>query len=405
MARTHQLTFLFTLLALPSVAQECATGRYRSEQFPDVTVTSGVAYGSNIGISGSQTLYMDVYEPTGDVLEQRPVAIVAFGGSFVAGARGDVAETCRMFARMGYVAIAPDYRIGFFIPNTANTTSAVMRGAHDMKACVRFLRRAVTENDNQYAIDEDRILIGGFSAGAISALHAGFLDEESELPAVLVAQSAAIGGVDGLSGNPGFSSDVLGIFSFSGALGDTLWIQPDDVPVCSVHEIGDEVVPYYTQEVSVFGIPTGLVASGSHDIHERLAHLGIDNCLLTYPGNGHVDYVETDFAGSMGFVLGFCADLVCGEQASCGNVQTSIENVFSRPLSGPIALPNPTTGLVRVLGGTSPFIVFDPSGREVLRTNTATGATILDLSMLSNGTYLLRSLDATSSVIRVVKVD
>ncbi|MBL7938292.1 MAG: carboxylesterase family protein [Flavobacteriales bacterium] len=398
-------SLLIGLLELPGVAQDCATGRYRSEQFAEVTVTTGVAFGSNIAVAGgAQTLYMDVYEPTGDLLDERPVAIVAFGGSFVAGSRTDVADACRMFAKMGYVAVAPDYRIGFFLPNTYSTSLAVMRGAHDMKACVRFLRRSVAENGNPYGIDVDRIMIGGFSAGAISALHAGFLDQDSELPAALASQAVALGGAEGLSGNAGYSSDVLGIFSFSGALGDTLWVGSGDLPLCSVHETGDAVVPYYTQEVSVFGIPTGLIASGSHDIHERLDHLGIDNCLLTYPGNGHLGYLDSDPEGALGFVHDFCADLVCGEGADCGNVQASIGNGPSVH-QGLSASPNPTRGILNVMGGISPLIVQDPSGREVLRTNAVPGSTVLDLSHLSDGTYLLRSIDPAVPVVRIVKMD
>ena len=405
MIHYYHWSLLLCLLELPVIAQECASGRYRSEQFQDITVTTSVAFGSNLAVGGgAQTLYMDIYEPTGDVLEERPVAIITFGGSFITGSRADVADACRTFARMGYVAVAPDYRVGFFLPNTYSTALAVMRGAHDMKACVRFLRRSVAENGDPYGIDLDRIVIGGYSAGAISALHAGFLDEDGELPPVLAPQSAALGGAEGLSGNPGYSSDVLGIFSFSGALGDTLWVQSDDLPLCSVHEVGDEVVPYYTQEVSVLGISTGLYASGSHDIHERLDHLGIDNCMLTYPGNGHVGYVDYDPDGSMGFVLDFCADLVCGDEVDCGNVvsaitdgRTSIHELF--------ASPNPTTGLLSVAGGTSPLVFHDPSGREVLRTSSGPRVTVVDLSHLSNGTYLLRSTDPTSTVIRIVKLD
>ncbi len=405
MVRCNHVALLFCLMNLPVLAQDCASGRYRSEQFTDVTVTTGVAFGSNLAVSGgAQTLFMDVYEPTGDLLEERPVAIIAFGGSFVAGSREDVAEACRIFARMGYVAIAPDYRIGFFLPNTYSTTLAVMRGAHDMKACVRFLRRSVAENANPYGIDEDRILIGGFSAGAISALHAGFLDQDSELPEALASQSGVLGGVEGISGSTGYSSDVLGIFSFSGALGDTLWVGPDDLPVCSVHEVGDEVVPYYTQEVSVFGIQTGLLASGSHDIHERLEHLGIANCLLTYPGDGHVGYLDSDPDGSIEFVLDFCADLVCGEEVGCGHVVASITDPSTHS-TGLVVRPNPTNGLLYVEGGRAPLIVLDPSGREVVRVNAAMGTTTVDLSHLSQGTYLLRSTDGTGPVVRIMKVD
>src|SRR5688572_15035543 len=110
--RSQYTALLCSAFALHASAQDCGGGRYSSMIFSDVTVTSAVVYGSNTGVGGgAQTLRMDVYEPTGDVLETRPAIIVAFGGSFISGTRADVADLCNTFARMGYVAIAPDYRV------------------------------------------------------------------------------------------------------------------------------------------------------------------------------------------------------------------------------------------------------------------------------------------------------
>ncbi|HRD51298.1 MAG TPA: hypothetical protein PKY96_01485, partial [Flavobacteriales bacterium] len=70
----------FLLLSTTGFGQECANGRYATANFfPNVTVTSGVVFGSNTGVSGgNQTLRMDVYEPTGDALALRPVVVCAF---------------------------------------------------------------------------------------------------------------------------------------------------------------------------------------------------------------------------------------------------------------------------------------------------------------------------------------
>ena len=89
----HYAAALALITTTASFGQECANGRYSTANlFPDVTVTSAVVFGSNTGVSGSnQILRMDVYEPSGDALALRPVVICAFGGSFVGGARADVA--------------------------------------------------------------------------------------------------------------------------------------------------------------------------------------------------------------------------------------------------------------------------------------------------------------------------
>ena len=49
----------------------------------------------------------------GDDLEDRPVIIMMFGGSFIGGSRTspDIVELCTRYAKMGYVAVAIDYRL------------------------------------------------------------------------------------------------------------------------------------------------------------------------------------------------------------------------------------------------------------------------------------------------------
>ncbi|HMC98011.1 MAG TPA: T9SS type A sorting domain-containing protein [Flavobacteriales bacterium] len=398
-------TLLCSGFALPSNAQECAGGRYSSPVFTDVTVTAGVVFGSNTAVAGgTQTLRMDVYQPTGDVLTARPVILVAFGGSFVAGSRADVADLCTTFAKMGYVAIAPDYRVGFFFPNVATTMRAVMRGAHDMKACVRYLRKSVAELGNPYNIDPERIISGGVSAGAISAIHAVYLDEDAEVPAAIASEMPALGGIEGNSGSPGYSSDVMACYSFSGAIGDTLWVQPGDQPLVSVHEVGDGVVPYYTQEVSVIGVPTGLIASGSHDIHLRFAHMGIPNCFLSYPGSDHVGYLTYDPVTSVAFVAQFCAELACGQPVTCTVLTTGVAQHLSE--TGLNVAPNPSNGVINFqLDATSVMSILDVSGREVMNEKFAPGTVRMDISKLPDGVYILRSQGITEQWARVVKAD
>lgn len=399
---------ILTGLALPAMLMaqtECGNGRYSDPTlFDSLTVTLAVPFGSNTGVNGSpQTLYMDVYEPSGDTLSERPVVLVAFGGSFVAGSRADVADICEAFAHRGYVAVAPDYRVGFFWPNATTTQQAVMRGAHDMRACVRFLRKTVAQDGNPYGIDVDRIIVGGVSAGAIAAIHATYLDQPNELPAVLVPDSAALGGMEGSSGTPNYSSDVRACFSYSGAIGDTSWIVAGDQPLVSVHEAGDQIVPCYTQQVSVFGIPTGLIASGSAHIHQHAEAIGLEHCFLLYPGTGHVGYFNTDPQGSEDIVVDFLANVVCGQPAGCGLLAVDVPE---SPANGPLPVfPNPSTGRFTVtLAQTTILDLFDATGRLVFSTTEPAGDRVLDLA-LQPGTYLLRDRQQPGSVTRLVVQD
>jgi hypothetical protein len=146
------LTVLGVLLAglQGALAQIDTTGgRYFRPIFPNVTVTSNVAYGSAVTHTGAtQTLLMDVYQPTGDVLALRPVIIFAHQGGFVTGSRTDayMVAICTRMARLGYVATSIDYRLGFPLTglaapaDTPAVARAAIRGMQDMRAAVRFFR-------------------------------------------------------------------------------------------------------------------------------------------------------------------------------------------------------------------------------------------------------------------------
>lgn len=400
--RTPQLLVAALLPTALAAQTECGNGRYTDPSlFDSLHVTPAVPFGLNTGVNGQpQTLYMDVYEPAGDTLSERPVVLVAFGGSFVAGTRADVAAICQAFAHRGFVAVAPDYRVGFFFPNATTTQQAVLRGAHDMRACVRYLRKTVAEDGNPYGIDVDRIIVGGVSAGAISAIHATYLDQPGEVPAVLVPDSAALGGIEGHSGSPGYSSEVLACYSYSGAIGDTTWIVPGDPPLVSLHEDGDGVVPCHTQEVSVFGIPTGLVASGSADIHRRAETIGLEHCFLLYPGNGHVGYFNSDPVVAENFVADFLAKVVCDQPAGCGLQAASVpEGVATAPL---VVYPNPGNGRITItLAHRTTLELLDATGRFVAHFPGIAGEQTVDLGV-QPGTYLLRDRQQPGSFIRLV---
>lgn len=403
----HLLLFAFSsILLVRAVAQsECGDGRYSDPAYFDsVIVTLGVPFGSNTPVTGggTETLEMDIYEPYGDTLSQRPAVLVAFGGSFIGGTRGDVAGLCERFARMGYVAVAPDYRVGFFFPNTNTTQLAVVRCMHDLRAAIRCLRKTVELDGDPYGIDPDRIIVGGVSAGGIGAIHATYLDQSSEIPTTLYDDTLTIGAIEGNSGWPSYSSEVMACWSMSGAIGDTSWIQPGDQPLCSIHETGDGTVPYGTQEVSVIGIPTGLTASGSSDIHRRMDHLGVPNCFLSYTSTQHVGYLNYDPENAIAFVTDFLANVVCGNDADCGTVSAGVEETSAvRALE---LFPNPTENTVSFRCDERCTVrVLDVAGREVLRSAASVGLMTLHLGHLPSGVYELRSEGDRTRSGRLVK--
>ena len=286
---------LILIAFLPCVLQaqtfNCENDQYLLPQFT-VNETPGILFGNNTGVNGqSEDLLLDIYEPSGDTSAVRPVILWGFGGSFVGGSRGQVGFLCEDYAALGYVAIAYDYRIGFFIPSSISTALAVLRGAHDTRGAVRWLYKSAQEG-NPYRIDTNRIFLAGVSAGAVSAIHAAYLFEGDSVFDYFNPQTwNSLGGFSGLSGNDGYSEKVHGVVNYSGAVGLNEWIDGNEVPMISFHDVGDNIVPYDRREVNVFGIPTGLIASGSEVMARRLDTLGLRNCLQSYNSNSHVSYL------------------------------------------------------------------------------------------------------------------
>ena len=179
-------TVLCLLVSL-SLNAQCGD-RYIKQIFDSVDIASSILYGNNVNYTGgSEDLYLDFYEPSGDTEPLRPLIVLEHGGSFVGGTRtdGDVVALSEDFAKMGYACTSISYRLGmtgipFPGPDSVAATEAVIRAYHDMKAAIRFFWKDARENGNTYRIDTNNIYIGGSSAGGFAAVHVAYLDKISE---------------------------------------------------------------------------------------------------------------------------------------------------------------------------------------------------------------------------------
>lgn len=169
-----------------------------------------------------RALTMDVYIPSGESAQPRAGLVMAFGGAFHRGSKENdsfeaeaantpVSEYCDRLARMGYVCFSIDYRLVTEDPDPGPTpvilaadsipTSRVdvvrrlmglppitseqlWRGieaaSDDMATAVRFIRASA----QQWNLDPDRLAVGGFSAGARTALNAA-IGEKVPVAAVI----------------------------------------------------------------------------------------------------------------------------------------------------------------------------------------------------------------------------
>ena len=253
MIRHILLIFSMTLAVFSLFAQvddpACEGQRLVDPIFSEVQVTEGVVYGVGTSATGNPfNLLMDVYEPVGDNLEQRPVVILAHGGSFIFGTRTNpvMVNTCTALAERGYVAASIEYTLwplalGF--PDSLDILDIVVSSMGDIRTAMRYFNEDGL-TDNEFRVNPDVISIGGYSAGAIIACHQGMLDANDVLPAFIDEAIEAKGGLDSLGTNLEYSADPFSILSLAGAIYDTEFIDENSAPIFSAHGDADETVPY-----------------------------------------------------------------------------------------------------------------------------------------------------------------
>lgn len=280
-----------TTATLP--AQNCEECRYLSPIFDEVSVTT-VHFGEGMTAAGDmQQLYMDVYEPVGDTEAKRPVVIFAFGGGFVQGSRTDwyVREVCQHFAKAGYVAVANDYRLGIdpleilFLQHMR----IFFRPMQDMRATVQYLKADFSELGDNFRIDTARIIIGGASAGGITALMTSYCDRPEKMAEMGNLNALdALGGFYATSGfYPEYSWNGLATVNVSGALVNADWVEPGHIPIISAHGDADVVVPYGYGPLGG-GLLGGVFdLQGSSIVHQRADEVGVCNYLFTMEGHDH----------------------------------------------------------------------------------------------------------------------
>ncbi|MCH1576638.1 MAG: alpha/beta hydrolase fold domain-containing protein [Flavobacteriales bacterium] len=405
---THRILSAIVVLfvgALNVHAQpDCDGERYRyTSAFENVSVSEDHVYGSNLSALGVDTeLVFDFYEAVGNVEDERPLLIMAHGGFFLTGSNNglEVVPLCEDFARMGYAVASISYRLGiapsFDLEN--ELIQAVWRGVHDSRAAVRYFRKSVEEEGNPWGIDADRIFIGGVSAGGFVALHHAYVDQDAEIPSNIdQGQPGMGGGLEGDSGNPGYSSDVAGVFNICGALRDADWIAPGDAPLVSVHGTADGTVPYGTDMVSLLGFPV-IEVDGSASIHDHAEDIGLTHCFGSIEGGGHVAHLgnNDNYDLTLSTIAGALSSWICGSYVSqCGEYDyTSSVAALASPLVQ--MYPNPTFNNRVTLAhenGTSGFWevqCLDAQGREVMRQMVRGPQAVLDLSGLTPGLYMVQ---------------
>lgn len=340
---------LMLLCLWGSISIQAQDERYLDQVFDEVEVTSNVVYGANytvialplIGTTFLQPLLMDVYQPAGDTVATRPLAIVLHTGNFlpiqvnggVTGEKTDsaVVEVCMRLAKMGYVAVAADYRLGWnplaaTQPERAfGLINAAYRGVQDARTCVRYFKRDFVEAGNTFRVDTGKIVMWGQGTGGYIALAAATLDDYNKIvtteqpvgkflteiggniaPMVVEAWNGDLDG-DSLVGisvgipipagdtlaipnHPGYSSEFQLSVNMGGALGDISWLDENSTSMISFHVVNDQFAPY---ESAILVVPTTgdpiVEVQGSRSIITKANELGLNDVFSDVPSDEYTD--------------------------------------------------------------------------------------------------------------------
>ncbi len=363
---------------------DCSNGRYFTKIFSATTEATAVVYGSNKNweTNATQDLHITKITPTGDASVARP-AILLFHG--LNGSVNDVKATCVEYAKRGWVAFAVEYRKDgwaseFIQVGASGDYERQYREWQDGLAAVRFVRA----NASAYGVLPNRIYIGGFSRGAMTATNAGLLKDENSWdwdPAKLMANYG-----DKKASSPAAlkntSDAVAGVLSFFGRIIYSniagYYADVNHVPYAGIHCQDDNVVPVDCEAG---------VGCGSRAIYTQFKNNGVEAYGFFPATGGHA-------ASSAMLDSSF---LFMARMLGC-SAPTAIDDMDETALS---VFPNPIQNLLTVRVANTTFIeLYDIQGKVLVQTKLKSGDNTIDMSFFSNGTYILK---AGEQIKRIVK--
>jgi acetyl esterase/lipase len=396
---TISFVFLFSFFLKVNYLQaQCnySTSRYA------VQSEFNVVYGIQPSWRGSMdTLKLDIFKPIGDQNTNRPVLFLVHGGGFSGGNKADVKALCETYASRGVDAIALGYRLGFvrplqfdypYILDAAEVNRAIFRSQQDAKGAIRFIK-------DRSAIDStsiNEVYIGGFSAGGIIALCAGYytdsaykysncgkIGDATNLNGTWARPD--LGTVDGNLNQNGNNANVKGVFNFFGALSDTSFIKPGTPKLFQYHQTNDPVVPCGKNK-PYWGMGLGIsdnysLVYGSCQIETRLKNLGVNapqNETYIYNGNAHNVHDATGIDLKMATAL---EDWVCSNLGSSkSNSKPSIK-IYPNPSNGTLQIDN-LPSLIRMIS------IYNVNGIVIKSFSNLDSS--LNIDNLSPGTYFIK---------------
>jgi acetyl esterase/lipase len=202
----------------------CDSIRYIKAVFDSVEVKKNIFFAEVINHKDSlEKLYLDVYQPFGDSIKNRPTILWVHGGGFKNGTKTQsyIRKLAIAFAKKGYVSVSTDYRLRN--NPKEDITGTINDAIQDVMRALDWIR----ENSDEYGIDKDNIIIGGGSAGGkLSA----FLCYNDATDSTVWNKNGIIAFIN-LWGSP--DKDLM-----------NKTVDINDPPTIFIHGTADSVVPY-----------------------------------------------------------------------------------------------------------------------------------------------------------------
>lgn len=341
-------------------------------------------------------LKMDVYTPAGDTVTNRPLAVYIHTGNFLpprinGGINGDKSDSaaivmCTRLAKRGFVAIAPNYRLGWnpLDPNQfvrrAQLLNAVYRAIHDMKELVRVSKA----DASNLGIDPSKIVFFGEGSGGYVALAYATLDKwsEVEIPKFInpatgnsFVDSNQVGNIEGLNGllnlyvDNGQSTDIAMCINMGGALADISWLEAGDPAMLAFHCVRDPYAPFDEGTVVV---PT--TGDDVVDVHGANVFIPKANQLgnnASFTSQTFTDPISLKAQGRYGMTY----DYIFQPPFDTISVSSNAEGLFPvlRPLQASVFANNG-----------SPWQWWDPNGPIASATEPSSGLTYHQIGLMSN---------------------
>ncbi len=294
---------LFTNTALSNAQGYCADGTVYLTENHQVTYDD-VVYKQAAAIDEwffeiPEDVRLRVYHPTDlPAGAKRPLVVLIHGGYFIAGSYLDFDAFAKRFAELGFVAATIDYRLckrndcllaNVISPCNISWGSSFMPSAYVAAVDVNDGIRWLQQHAQDYAIDPEKIIVSGHSAGAFTALNVAFLDQ-TEIQQVIAG--AGLPGHDYISEPLDPVEGIQAVVPMAGATLNLDWIEAseivdDNIAVGVIHGTADGVVGYGATEAIPCCNTYQTIVYGGCSVAGRVQELGGNLFMLSGEGFGH----------------------------------------------------------------------------------------------------------------------